>query len=372
MTSSYVQRCDGCGSEFGHEFLRTCPLCSGLIEVRYDLSRAKLRKSQDPYERFFDLLPLDRPRSVLRVDDGSTPCVHARRLAASMGLENVFLKLESFNPSGTTKDRLATVVLSRFHELGLHEFVTASTGNTARALARGLSLYPHFKMHAFVGEAFAEHLAFDSPSVVTHVLAGGDYSEALDAAVAFSLERDLPFEGGFFNPGRREGLKIAYLEAVDQVPGTIDWYVQGVSSAMGACGTAKAAGELLELGEIDRRPRIVCVQQETCAPIVRGWEAGLEALPDDFVIRDPVGPVKAILHGDPRACYPYVYRMLSETEGLALTVTEGQILAAQRQVLTLEELPCGLAGATTVAALALLADRRLVGSGDTVLLNITD
>jgi len=289
-----------------------------------------------------------------------------------MGLSRVHLKLEAANPSGTTKDRMASVVLSRFRELGVEEFVTSSTGNSSNALALGLEKHPGPRMHLFIGEAFAARFRYEHAGVELHVLADRDFSEAFAAARAYAHDRGVPFEAGFFNPLRREGLKTAYLEAVDQVEGSIDWYVQASSSAMGVYGTAKGADELLALGRIERVPRMVCVQQETCAPIVRGVERDLPALPEDLVVREPHGIVQAILRGDPRGCYPYVHRMLRATGGTAISVSEWEILTAQERLFEHEGIRCGLAAATTIAALKKLTERGLVGADDGVLLNLTD
>jgi threonine synthase len=374
MTSApaYTQRCEHCGRGFGDEFRTRCPDCSGLVEISYDLSRARLRDQQDPFERFVDLLPIADPADVLRIHEGPTPCVAAPTLAGSMGLANIYLKLESANPSGTTKDRMAAVVLSRFRELGIDQFVTSSTGNSSNSLALGIEKHPGFLMHLFLGGAFASRFRYDHDGIELHVLEDADFSDAFAASRAFAHDRGLPFEAGFFNPLRREGLKTAYLEAVDQVPAGIDWYVQATSSAMGVYGTAKGAGELLALGHIDHVPRMVCVQQESCAPIVRGAERELPALPDEFVVHRPSGIVEAILRGDPRGCYPYVYGMLRSTDGTAVSVSEWEILAGRERLLELEGVACGLAAATTVAALKKLSERGVVDRDDVVLLNLTD
>ncbi|HJP67191.1 MAG TPA: pyridoxal-phosphate dependent enzyme, partial [Actinomycetota bacterium] len=318
----YTQRCLMCHREFGREYRTRCPDCAGLVEILYDLSTATLRESPDPYVRFFDLLPIEDPANLLPLGDGRTPCVHVERLGSSMGLDNVFVKVEGTNPSGTTKDRMAAVVLSLFHELGLREFVTSSTGNSSNALARGIEKHPHFLMHLFIGEDFAPRFRYDHDGVRLHVLSGLDFTEAFNVSRAYAHDTGLPFEAGFFNPARREGLKMAYLEAVDQIPMDIDWYVQASSSAMGVYGTAKGARELLELGRISRIPAMVCVQQESCAPIVRAFERGLPSIPDELVVQNPQGIAEAILRGDPRGCYPYVYSMLTETGGTAVSVSE--------------------------------------------------
>ncbi|MEP7344108.1 MAG: pyridoxal-phosphate dependent enzyme [Gemmatimonadaceae bacterium] len=363
--------CTDCGAEFPHGFTPRCPLCRGMVEVEYDLARAKIRESDRPLERYFDLLPIREREHLLSVGEGNTPCPHAGALGEALGLDNVYLKIESTNPTGTTKDRMATTVLSMLHELGLHEFITSSTGNSSNALAHAIHMHPFFCMHLFMGGAFRSRFHYEGAGIVVHALEGKDFTEAFNHARDLAHSRGLPFEGGFFNVARREGLKMAYFEAVDQIPGEIDWYFQASSSAMGVNGTAKGARELQTMGRIRRVPRMVCVQQESCAPLVNGFEEGSPTLLPHHIVERPTGIAHAILRGNPSGCYPYVYRMLLETNGLAVRVSEGEILAAQQQVLELEGVTCCTDAATTVAALRKLAANGTVGRKEVVMLNLT-
>src|SRR5256886_15862678 len=121
------------------------------------------------------------------------------------------------------------------------------------------------------------------------------FVDAATYAGSYARQHGLVSESGFFNPGRREGLKLAFLEAAEQVPRPIDWYVQAVSSAMGVYGVYKGAKELhaLELGE--RPPRLLCVQQETCAPMVAAWEDGSDRIRPEHIVERPAGIAKPIL-----------------------------------------------------------------------------
>jgi threonine synthase len=363
--------CVDCGAEFPHGFTPRCPRCSGMVEVEYDLTRARISDADRPLERYFDLLPVRDPENLLSVGEGNTPCVHARNLGEALGLRHVYLKVESKNPTGTTKDRMAVTVLSMFREIGLREFVTSSTGNSSNALAHALQRHPGFTMHLYMGEAFRPRFRYEGEGVVVHSLDGVDFSGAFYHARDLARARGLPFEGGFFNPARREGLKLAYFEAVDQIPGEIDWYFQATSSAMGVNGTAKGARELLSMGRIKRIPRMVCVQQESCSPIVDAFQEGSSTILPHHIVEQPRGIAEAILRGNPSGCYPYVYRMLRETNGLAVKVSETEILGAQRQVLEMEGVACCTDAATTVAALARLAAQGVVAPSDVVMLNLT-
>ena len=230
-----IHECQRCGRRFDHGFTPRCLSCQGLVEVIYDLESVQLYDSFITSQRFADLLPICDRANLLFLGEGNTPCVHAGRLGESLGLDRLYLKVESANPSGTTKDRMAAIVLSLFKELGVREFISSSTGNSSSALARGIELYPRFVMHLYVGGAFSDRVRFGAGNagVHMHVMENMSFSDSFNHAKSEAARLSLPFEAGFFNPARREGLKLAYFEAVEEIPTAIDWCVQAVSSAMG-------------------------------------------------------------------------------------------------------------------------------------------
>jgi len=354
-----VHECQQCGQRFDHGYTSRCPSCTGLVEVLYDLPSARIRESGHTSQRFADLLPIRNHANLLYLGEGGTPCVRAARLGDELGLENLYVKVESKNPSGTTKDRLAAVVLSVFKELGITEFISSSTGNSSSSLARGIEMYPYFKMHVFVGEAFSEGMRYgqNNPGVQVNVIPGLNFTDTSIFAQGEAKRRGLPFEGGFFNPARREGLKLAYFEAVDQVPTPIRWYFQAVSSAMGVYGTWKGAKDLLALKRISVLPRLVCVQQESCCPMVKAFQEGSPEIEERHVFHHPTGIAKAILASNPSDSYRFVNSIVRESGGTMLSVSEAGILNARDRLRRLDGIDTGYCGAATVAAVASLAAR---------------
>lgn len=371
VAESVIHQCINCKKKYPHGYQPKCSNCGGLVDVFYDLTKARIYESKNPLERYFDLLPILEREHLLSLGEGNTPCVHAKVLGNKFGLDHVYLKVESHNPTGSTKDRMAAVVLSLFNELGIREFSSSSTGNSSNALAYGIQKHPQFLMHLFLGEAFQEGFRYPSDGVQVHVLEGKNFTEASNYAKDYAAQNQIPFEGGFFNFARREGLKTAYFEAVEQIPMEINWYFQASSSAMGVYGTAKGAQELVGMGRIKRSPRMVCVQQESCAPMVRAFEEGSPTIKPHHIVHNPTGIAKIILRGDPSACYPYVYQMLLDTNGTAVSVSEEEILEARALLNDLENLDCCNTSATTIAALKKLAMRGDVKPNDCVLLNLT-
>jgi threonine synthase len=367
----FQTRCSRCRQTLGPGFLPMCPECGGIAEVEYDLAAVELRDSANPYVRFRDLLPV--------VDDGLlpddaefSPTIHATALGEALGMPWLYLKDETRLPTGTTKDRMAPVALAFLREHGVEAFATSSTGNTSTAYRHAISSVPGLVMYLFTAERFRDRVqASGDGQVVDFILRDATFVEAFDHARRFAEENGLAPERGFFNPARREGLKLAWLEAAEQVQRPIDWYVQAVSSAMGVVGVYKGAKELRALGRADRLPRLLCVQQETCAPMVSAWKDGSDRIRPEHVVARPEGIADAILRGNPTAAYPHVHDIVVESRGTFEAVSEREIRQARELVEDLEGVsPCFSAAA---ALAGLLKSRRLgeVPSEDTVLVNLT-
>ena len=363
--------CVRCHKTLPAAFVPFCDSCNGMVEIEHDLGRARLHDSDNPYVRFADLLPV-QDRGLLPRDVGFTPTIHAQKLGEELGLPQLYLKNETVHPTGTTKDRMAAVALAYLHECGIRCFCTSSTGNSSTAYARAIERFPDIRMYLFTASKFRRRVhCTDSEQVVHFVLRGASFVGAFNHARQFAIEHGLVPERGFFNQGRREGLKLAFLEATDQVPGTIDWYVQAVSSAMGVYGTFKGARELLHLGRIARLPRLLCAQQASCSPMVRAWDDGSAVIRPEHVVKQPGGIADAILRGDPGGVYPYVHDIVKESGGTFVSAHETEIRDAQFMVQEFEGIrPC-FSASTAVAGLARRVREGTIPRDDTVLINLT-
>jgi len=367
----FTVSCTGCGGRVERRFEPTCAACGAMTEVEYDLAAVTLHESESPYMRYRELLPVV-DAALLDAAARPTPAVHAWRLGEELGIPWLFLKDETGLPTGTTKDRMATVALAYLHECGVRAFCTSSTGNSSTAFAHRIVRFPGMKMVLFTAAEFVSRV--DCPpgaALEHHVLEGATFVEAFAAARAFAARHGLMSEGGYFNLGRREGLKVAFLEAAEQVPRPIDWYVQAVSSAMGVHGAWKGARELQALGRLERLPRLLCVQQESCAPMVAAWESGSATVRREHVVEHPRGIATAILRGDPTRTYPHVREIVLASGGTFVAVDERAMRRAREQVQELAGLDPCFAAAAAVAAAAKLAARGDIDREDVVLVNLT-
>jgi threonine synthase len=371
-SKSVTQRCLNCGRVSPQGFTPFCETCGGMVDIEYDLQRAQLYDSTNPLERFFDLLPVESPRSLLPQEARYTPCIHATHLGAALGMSSLYLKDETVLPTGTTKYRMAVVSLAFLFERGVQAFCTSSTGNSSTAYAYAISRYPDMRLYLFTAEAFGDRVDYGAGrQVVPFVLRDATFVEAFNVAGTFAARRHLVSERGFFNPGRREGLKLAFLEAAEQVPGPIDWYVQAVSSAMGVYGAYKGALELCGMGQITRPPRLLCVQQETCAPMVRAFEAGSPVIRARDIVSEPTGIAKAILRGDPTKAYPHVRKIVLESNGGFVAVSETEIREARTLVEDLEGISPCFSASTALAGVIRLVRQGEFPRDETVLINLT-
>ena len=371
IRSGMTLRCTGCGTTYVRRFSSLCDTCGGMTEAVYDLEKVRLRDSDNPYIRYQDLLPI-HDVNLLPRDARFTRVIHATRLGRTLGMGNLYLKNETELPTGTTKSRMAAIAMAYLYECGVRSFCTSSTGNSSTAYARAVGNFPGMTVYLFTAGSFYTRVNYrDLPQVIHYVLREASFVNAFDYAATFARNNHLTSERGFFNLGRREGLKIAFLEAAEQIPGPIDWYVQGVSSAMGVHGVYKGARELHQLGLIARTPSLLCVQQDSCSPMVRAWEEGCEQIQPRHLVHNPTGIAEAILRGDPTRVYPIIRGIVDESGGAFARVTDAEIREARAQVLELEGVDICFSAATAVAGLIQKARAGSIPPEDTVMINLS-
>ncbi|MBI4237779.1 MAG: pyridoxal-phosphate dependent enzyme [Deltaproteobacteria bacterium] len=364
-------RCVVCKQPYTAQFITRCLTCGGAIDVFYDLTRVRQHRRGNPIERFWDLLPLAHRNDLVWLGDGNTPCLHARALGRSVGLRRLYLKDETTNPTRTTKDRVVSLGLAYLRQFGIRTFALASSGNISTAYARGVQLQTGFHAHLFVARYFLPRLNYaDHPCITTYVV-DTDFVQAGNAAVAFTRNRDIVYEGGFFNPARREGLKLAYLEAFDAIKTPPYAVFQAVSSGMGLLGAYKGALEYAVLRAWDTLPRFFAVQQTRCAPMATAFHEGYDRIQPHHVIENPQGLATAILRGNPRRTYPYIHQLALDTNGGILAVDDAAIREARLRLWEYEGIEACYASATAVAAMLEMARAGKLPPTQPILVNVT-
>lgn len=183
------------------------------------------------------------------------------------------------------------------------------------------------------------------------------------------------FEGGFFSAPRRDGAKLAYLEAYAQIGEVPRWVVQCVSSGIGAFAAAKAAREFgatsALLGGKAAMPRIVCVQEDTCAPMCRAFADGSRHIRQEHVVLDPTGLCRAAHLGDPSAGYPFLYDLIRLSKGMFVSVTGSAVRSARSLLRSTEGRDVCYSAAASIAGVERLLESGTIRQADSVLIMLT-
>jgi threonine synthase len=314
--------------------------------------------------RWRELLPVRDWACVATLGEGGCPLLPVPRLGSALGLRDLRLKAESLNPTGSFKARGMAVAVSRAVELGARHLVTPSAGNAGGALAA---------YAARAGVSATVVMPVDAPAANQDevVIAGGTLL-LLDGLISDCgrLAALLAKELGAFDlstlkePYRLEGKKTMGYELAED----LDWELPDVvvyptGGGTGLVGMWKAFAELEQLGLISsRRPRLVSVQAEGCAPIVRAFAAG-----ERFATLWRGAKTAAAGLRVPGALGDFlILDAIRASGGTALSVTEREIFAMQGLVATRTGLFSGLETAAAVAALPHLLDSGAISAGERV------
>jgi threonine synthase len=353
-----------------------CEWCFGPLEVVYDydairrsVSRESIAAGPLSIWRYADLLPAAAEGAV-SLGAGFTPLVRADRLAAELGLGEVWVKNDTLNPTGSFKDRVVSVALTKAQELGFKVAACASTGNLANSVA------------AHAAHAGMESVVFIpsdlEPAKVTTTAVFGGRLIAVDGnyddvnRLCAELAGEHP-SWAFVNVNVRtyyaEGSKTLAFEVAEQLGWRApDHVVVPVASGSQLTKVAKGFQELWDVGLLDEQPhvRISGAQATGCSPVADAFHAG----------RDVVKPVKpdtiakSLAIGNP-ADGPYALDAVRASGGSFGSVTDEEIIAGIRLLARTEGIFAETAGGVTIATLAQLAASGVVRPDERVVAYVT-
>ncbi len=357
-----------------------CPAPGKPVVVEYDLDGLRpevervglCEEGRRGIFRWGPLLPVLGAPEAYAADVGDTPVVRHDGLGERLGVD-VFLKSEAGNPSGSFKDRGLAVAIALGACLGVRTFCLPTQGNAGVAAALfcarlglpGARIYMPERLRHSVYHRACVHFGADVSFAGANIAAAG---ARMRADLAVSLERaDCSDVSTFFEPGRLEGKKTLGLEIFEHfgAAGLPDWILYPTGGGTGLVGIWKAFGELRQLGLLDgvSLPRLVAVQSEACAPVVRARERGL----DDV---EPVESTGTLADGldVPAAIMGHrILEALRESEGTAVAVSEADIAAAFREH-GRSGVIAGYEAAALLVALRDLRTREEIAAGSRVLL----
>jgi threonine synthase len=359
-TTSFLSEleCSGCSAKYPFDRIHTyCPDCQSPLLARYDLDGVRAQLDREAVRnrprgmwRWHELLPVQNPQNFVYLGEGDTALLHLPRLGASLGLSRLFVKDESTNPTGSFKARGLAAAVSKAKELGIRKVIIPTAGNAGGAMAAYAAradLEAAIYMPRDTPRANIEESRIAGAEVV---LVDGLISDAA-GMVGEKARADGWFDVSTFKePYRVEGKKIMGYELAE----AFDWTLPEVifyptGGGTGLVGMWKAFAELEALGWLaeTRRPRLVAVQADGCAPVVRAFETGA-AFCDFWTnahtlasgLRVPKSFADALILND-----------LRESQGTAVAVSDQAILEAQSELGRLEGIFSAPEGAATLAAL---------------------
>ncbi|MEZ5424943.1 MAG: threonine synthase [Pyrinomonadaceae bacterium] len=367
--------CAECEAQYESERLwNLCAGCGKPLLVRYDLEKVRAEMTKDSLRsrradlwRYREALPVRHDRNIVSFGEGWTPLLATRNLAATLPLKlNLYIKDESQNPTQSFKARGMTAAVSRALELGAEKLAVPSAGNAAGALAAyaaraGLPAYifmPSDTPQANIIECE------QTGAIVTLI-------DGLITDCGAEVARRKEAEGWFDvstlkEPYRVEGKKTMGYELAEQ----FDWNLPDVilyptGGGTGLIGMWKAFDEMEQMGWISsKRPRMVSVQSDTCAPMVRAFHAG-QRFAEEFENARTVASGLRV----PKAVGDFlILDALRRSGGTAVAVTDEELTGAVKEIGAAEGIFCAPEGAACLPALKKMIDQDLVREGETVVI----
>jgi len=369
-------RCRECGRSYPAAALHVCDFCFGPLEVTYDyegmartVTRERIEAGPHTIWRYADLLPVD-DSSPVDLGAGFTPLVRADRLAGELGLGELWIKNDTLNPTGSFKDRVVSVALTKARELGFKVAACASTGNLANSVAAHAA---HAGMSSVV---FIPHDLEQAKIVTTAVYGGqlvavkGNYDDVNRLCAELASEHP---SWAFVNVNVRtyyaEGSKTLAFEVAEQLGWRApDHVVVPIGSGAQLTKVEKGFAELGRVGLLDGKPevRVSGAQAQGCAPVATAFAEGTDAI-------RPVKPrtiAKSLAIGNPADGW-YALEAIRRSGGSCAAVTDDQILEGIRLLARTEGIFAETAGGVTIATLAKLAAEGAVRRDECVVAMVT-
>ncbi len=375
MTYLQYLQCYDCGEHFDASVVQTfCPDCQAPLLARYDLAAARDHLDRDEFRkrpagmwRWKEVLPVRETDNMISLGEGDTPLLPLHNLGTDLGLSNLYVKDESLNPTGSFKARGLSAAVSKAKELGITKVIIPTAGNAGGAMAayaaRG-SMKSHIFMPKDTPKANVEESRIAGATVI---LIDGLISEAAGMAGEKARAEGWFDVSTFKEPYRTEGKKIMGYELAEN----FDWELPDViiyptGGGTGLVGMWKAFNEMEAMGwlENSRRPRMVAVQSDGCAPVVKAFQEGL-AFCDFWTdahtlasgLRVPKSFADQIILND-----------LRESNGNAVAVSDEKIVNAQKRLAFKEGIYAAPEGAATLAALETLVEQGWVEPDERIVL----
>jgi len=372
MSKTFL-RCRECKKEHDSTFKYICDECFGPLDAHYNfptITKDTFTNREQTYWRYFELLPIIDKSNIVSISAGMTPLVRAEKLGKEIGLNNLYIKNDSVNPTFSFKDRPAGVAISKAKEFGLSSVGCASTGNLASATAAHAAkgdfpcyiFAPSDIEHAKITQA----LSYGA----NYISVDGTYDDANRIAAQIGDTKGV----GIVNINMRsyyvEGSKTLAYEVAEQ----LDWKVPDqlvVPTGSGAMLNAICKGfeELETVSLVDKvsEMHMNCAQPHGCAPIVNAFKNNSD---DVIPVENPDTVAKSLAIGDP-GDGRYVLKRLKQYNGIAQESNNKETLDAILLLAKTEGIFTEPAGGVSVAVLKKMVEDGQIDKDETTVCYVT-
>ena len=374
MVNVAALRCKECSREYPVGAFNVCDFCFGPLEVVYDMdaiadiaSRERIMSGPNSLWRYADFLPAEY-NPLVDINAGFTPLIRSRGLAARLGLEELWIKNDSVNPSYSFKDRVVAVATAKALELGFETLACASTGNLACAVAAhaaraGMKAYVFIPSDLEAGKVLGA--AIYNPTMIA---VNGSYDDVNRLCSELADQYRWAFVNINVRPFYADGSKTLGYEVAEQ----LGWRAPAhaiAPSASGAMFTKIYQGlkEFEHTGIIGPvATRMHCAQARGCSPIATAYEEGR------LVIR-PVKPAtiaKSLGIGNPADGY-YALKTIEASGGSAVIAEEHEVAEGIKLLAQTEGIFTEGAGGVAIAGLKRLVERGEIQAAEPTVVYIT-
>jgi len=366
------QKCINCGSEYGiNEIVYFCRKCGDLLEVKYKpdelanaVNKRYWRNAPLSVWRYRDFMPISDTSKIISLNEGGTGLHSCQRLAKQIGIKQLYVKNEGENPTGSFKDRGMTVGVTKAMELGVKSVICASTGNTSASLAAYAAkaslqctvLIPSGKI---AYGKLSQAIIYGAKVLQVR----GNFDESLDVVLKLSEKHRTVYLLNSINPFRIEGQKSLGFEICDQLNQKVpDRIVVPVGNAGNISAIWKGFTEFHELGIVNALPKMTGIQAVGAAPIAQAIKNGSDTI---VPVSMPETVATAIRIGAP-VSWKKAMTAIKESHGTAETVTDEEIISAQKTLARVEGLFVEPASASSIAGLIKLIDNGTIDEDERI------
>jgi threonine synthase len=343
----------------------TCIRCNDLLDVTYDYQQLASSIDTQVWRgrsfsvwRYRELIPIDSKTRVVSLNEGGTGLHKSEHIADSLKLKRLSIKFEGENPTGSFKDRGVTVSITKAIELHAKMVACASTGNTSASLSAyaaraGLKCFVIIPAGRIAQGKLAQAIAHGA----TILEIEGNFDDAFKAVIELTKRNPSVALLNSVNPFRIEGQKTLAFEVCDQMNFKApDVLIVPVGNAGNISSIWKGFDELHRVGVIEKRPRMVGIQAEGAAPIASAYKQKRSEIQ---IVEAPETIATAIRIGAP-ASWKKALRAVAQSGGSMETVSDDEILRAQRDLASHEGIFAEPASASSIAGLRKLIEKGAV------------